>query len=83
MEFSEEAMTCEDCIRDHSSDNGLQLTADGLIKGPGKFEREPLATYHVYHVMLDGFADDDDGPNWSHICARAAAILKQIGAENA
>ncbi len=34
------------------------------ISGPGKFQGEPIETYHAYHIMLDGCADDDNGPYW-------------------
>ncbi len=38
------------------------LAAD--ISGPGKFEGEPIETYHAYHVMLDGAADASYGSWW-------------------
>lgn len=58
--FSEEARECETCRA-----SGFTLTfGDLTITDPGKFQGENLSTYHAYHVMLDGFADDDDGPSW-------------------
>lgn len=57
-QFSDEAETCAECL-------AQEFTIEhGAIRGPGKFEAEPLAAYHAYHVMLDGGADDDDGPAW-------------------
>ena len=38
--------------------------SDAWIIDPGKFESEPLSTYHAYHVMLDGGADEDHGRAW-------------------
>lgn len=58
MEFSEEAKTCPLC-----TDEGFSIE-DDTIRNLGKFEGEPLACYHAYHVMLDGCADDDEGPCW-------------------
>jgi hypothetical protein len=56
--FSDEAETCEQCI-------GEEFTLrDGLIANPGKFESEPLSTFHAYHVMLDGGQDEDSGRAW-------------------
>lgn len=58
MRFSDEAETCTTCA-------GQEFTIrDGIIADPGKFEAEPLATYHAYHVMLDGGADEDGGWAW-------------------
>lgn len=37
---------------------------EATILGPGKFEGEILGTYHAYHIMLDGFEDDSNGPYW-------------------
>ena len=56
--FSDEADTCEECRAEEFT------IRDGIIRDPGKFEAEPLIAYHAYHVMLEGFADDDDGPAW-------------------
>lgn len=56
--FSDEAKTCAECLA-----QGYEIE-HGAIRNPGKFEAEPLAAYHAYHVMMDGFADDDDGPAW-------------------
>ena len=58
-QFSEEVDTCEEC-----QIAGYTLNEYGIITNPGKFEGEPLAAYHAYHVMMNGFADDDDGPAW-------------------
>lgn len=41
------------------------------ITGPGKFQGEPIETFHAYHVMIDGHAGDTNGPYWrvgSTIC---------------
>ena len=57
-QFSDEVDTCDDCLG-----KGFTIKHD-LITNPGKFGAETLATYHAYHVMMDGFADDDDGPDW-------------------
>lgn len=51
--FSEEADTCADCL-------AQEYTIEhGLIRDAGKFEGEPLAAYHAYHFMLNGFQDED------------------------
>lgn len=57
--FSDEADTCETCAAE-----GFTLDESGAITDPGKFEAEPLATYHAYHSMLDGFTDEDSGRAW-------------------
>lgn len=60
MLFSEEAQTCAECAAE-----GFTIDpASGLIRGPGKFEAEPIETFHAYHVMLGGFTDDDAGSAW-------------------
>lgn len=51
-EFSDEAEECQEC-----AEVGFTIVA-GVIRKPGKFEGEPLATYHAYHVAMDGFWDD-------------------------
>ncbi len=56
--FSEEAQTCDVC-----KEEGFTIEHD-LIVGPGKFEAEPIATFHAYHFMLDGFTDEDAGRAW-------------------
>lgn len=75
--FSDEAETCVECLnqafilrtyRDGIPTDRDATTEDvqegGVIQNPGKFEGEVLATYHAYHVMLDGGADDEGGPIW-------------------
>jgi hypothetical protein len=57
-QFSDEAETCETCEAEGWTIRG------GLIADLGKFESEPLSTYHAYHVMLDGFADESDEAAW-------------------
>jgi hypothetical protein len=57
-QFSDEADECLECQA-----RGF-TTWHGQIRNPGKFEGEPLAAYHAYHTMLDGFYDDIDGANW-------------------
>lgn len=57
--FSDTAEMCADCAA-----QGFTLDESGYIMGPGKFEGEPLATYHAYHVMLDGGVDEDYGRTW-------------------
>ena len=42
----------------------VEARKDATICDLGKFEGESLSTYHAYHIMLDGFADDDDGQSW-------------------
>jgi hypothetical protein len=59
MLFSDEAMTCEDCYH-----QGFRVLDGGAIGNPGKFEGESISTFHAYHIMLDGFADDSDGAAW-------------------
>lgn len=75
--FSDEAATCTECVESGFTlrlyQDGLptdkkadELTPDqrqeAVIQSLGKFEGETLATYHAYHVMLEGGADDDNGP---------------------
>jgi hypothetical protein len=60
--FSDEAPFCPVCIAFVAE--GHDLTPDGTIIGPGKFEGQHIAVYHAYHVMLDGGQDDDGGPEW-------------------
>lgn len=57
--FSDTAKGCADCAA-----QGFTLDESGCVQGPGKFEGEPLATYHAYHAMLDGGADEDCGGAW-------------------
>lgn len=57
--FSEEADTCTECAI-----AGFTINEAGVIANAGKFEAEPLVTYHAYHVMLDGGADDEAGEIW-------------------
>jgi len=53
--FSEEAESCPVC-----QGEGFTLEHD-VIVDPGKFEGEPLATFHAYHLYLDGFGDESLG----------------------
>jgi len=51
-EFSKEAETCEECQK-----QGFTIR-HRLIMNPGKFEAEPLSTYHAWHYVLEGMEDD-------------------------
>lgn len=58
VRFSDEASACKEC-------GGQGFTFhEGKIQNPSKFESEPLATYHAYHVMLEGGDDESDGSVW-------------------
>jgi hypothetical protein len=37
------------------------VTSDGIIRSPGKFEGEPLYTPYFWSLMLDGGGDEEDG----------------------
>ena len=66
MEFSDEAKTCTEC-----KSQGFTFSND-VIQDAGKFEGETVETFHAYHVMLEGGADDDDENEWrvgNMICA--------------
>ena len=59
-QFSDEAKDCGEC-----KNQGFTMSTDKeWIVGPGKFEGEALSTYHAYHALMDGFADENDGPSW-------------------
>ncbi len=50
---SEEAALCDECRQ-----AGFSLDKNGVIRDPGKFGGEPLSTYHSWHLLMDGFADE-------------------------
>lgn len=56
VRFSDEAETCEECRAAE-----FNIAGDGRIRDPGKFEGEPLATYHAWHTSLDGGCDSECG----------------------
>ena len=41
-----------------------EARAEATIGDLGKFEGEPLSTYHAYHVMTEGGQDEDHGSAW-------------------
>lgn len=59
--FSDEAAMCAECAAE-----AFEMTEWDTIRGPGKFEGEPLCTYHAYHVVLDG-CSDDSGDDWDRV----------------
>lgn len=52
MLFSDESATCSECL-----EQDFTMEYD-LIRDLGKFQGEPLATYHAWHFAMDGFQDD-------------------------
>lgn len=61
--FSEEAETCAECIEAYPESTRAAHDAS-VIRGPGKFEGEHISTFHAYHVMLEGMADDQLESCW-------------------
>ncbi len=70
--FSEEAESCEECLSQE-----FDLNESGAIKGPGKFEGEPLATYHAWHLILDGFSDDEIEDFDGTLISRVGNVIAQ------
>ena len=57
--FSEEAADCAECKAE-----GFTINAGEEIADLGKFEGEPLVTFHAYHNMLNGYMDEEARTVW-------------------
>lgn len=62
LELNETCDECAEFARDYS------FNSWGTVRDPGKFEGEPIETYHAYHQVMDGFEDasldDVDGTEY-------------------